>query len=236
MMQRFEKQEFYNRHDPDAILAFRDLEFVKCKFIGGGFGYRHSSDFALRTSAFNVRILDCESRKFSVGPALLEEIHIENFRGDLVTVWGALFRHVTIKGRCDKLMIHGITGKGDIDVGGKGVLLYRTLCDDFYASVDWALDIQEAEFSDFCIRTRGVPAHLVRRDPETQAILRREAVIAGKWQELGLSGFSQLIIKEMITGGQAADVLVAPKRDKKLCVHILEDIRKLREAGIADIE
>jgi hypothetical protein len=235
-MQHFEKQEFQNRHDPDVILAFRDCEFVKCKFMGGGFGYRHSPDFAQRTSAANIRIIKCESQKFSIGPALLEDIYVENFRGDLVTIWGALFRHVTIKGRCDKLMIHGITGQGDIDAGGVGVLPYRVLCDEFYASVDWALDIRDAEFDDFSIRTRGVPAHLIRRDPETQAILRREALIEGKWRELGLSAFSQLTIKEMIAGGQATDVLVAPKRDKKLCAHMLEDIRKLRESGMADME
>jgi hypothetical protein len=141
---------------------------------------------------------------------------------------------VTLKGRCDKLMIHGITGRGDIDVGGSGVLPYRALCDEFYATVDWALDIREAEFEDFCIRTRGVPAHLVRRDPETQAVIRRDKVLSGKWREMGLSPFTLFTIKEMIEGGQVADILVAAKRDKKHFKPVMDDIRRLREAGIAE--
>lgn len=234
MMQRLEKQEFLNRCDPDAILAFSDQEFVKCKFLGGGFGYRHSPDFRRRTSARNIRIVDCESRKFGVGPALLEDIYIENFRCDLVTVWGALFKHVTIKGRCNSLMIHGITGQGDIDVGGKEVLNYRALCDEFYQTVDWALDIREAEFEDFWIRTRGVPTHLVLRDPETQAVVCRDKSIDGKWRDLGLSGLTQIMFKEFIRDALPSFILVAPKRHKQDFKDVLEDIRRLREAGIAE--
>lgn len=236
MMQRFEKLEFHNRLDPDAILSFSQVEFIKCKFLGGGFGYRYTPDFSQRTSARNVRIIGCESRKFGIGPALLEDIFIEDFRCDLVTVWGALFKHVTIKGRCDKLMIHGITGRGDIDVGGRGVLPYRALCDDFYATVDWALDISEAEFDDFCIRTRGVPSHLVRRDPETQAVIRREQALSGKWRELGLCALSEIMFKEFMRDELDSFILVAPKRGKQDFKDVLADIRRLRQAGIAEAD
>ena len=234
MLQRFEKQEFHNRCDPDAILAFSDIEFVKCKFLGGGFGYRYTPDFSRRTSAKDIRIINCESRKFGIGAALLEDVYIENFRCDLVTVWGALFKHVTIKGRCDSLMIHGITGQGDIEVGGKGVLPYRALCDEFYETVDWALDIREAEFEDFWIRTRGVPTHLVRRDPETQAVIRRDKAINGKWRELGLSILTQIMFKEFIADALPSFILVAPKRHKQDFKDVLADIRRLRDAGIAE--
>lgn len=233
MMQRFEKQEFYNRYDPDEILSFIDFEFIKCKFLGGGFGYRHSSDYSQRTSAKNIRIIDCESQKFGVGPALLEDIHIENFRGDLVTVWGALLKHVTIKGRCDKLMIHGAAHTGMFH---GDLARYWDICSVYYAGVDWALDISEAEFNDFCIRTGGIPAHLVRRDPETQIVVKRDKAIEGKWRELGLSAITQIFFKDLIEEAPPAAVLVAPKRHKKDFKDVLEDIRRLREAGIAEPE
>lgn len=236
MMQKFEKQEFCGRCDPDAILAFRDLEFVKCKFLGGGFGYRHTPDFSQRTSATNIRVVDCQARKFGIGPALLENVFIENLNSDVTIVWGALFKHVTVNGRCDNLMIHGITGRGDIEVGGKGVLPYRTLCDDFYETVDWALDISEAEFGELWIRTRGVPTHLVRRDPETQAVIRREKAISGKWRELGLCALTQIMFKEFIRDELDSFILVAPKRGKQDFRDVLADIRRLRDAGIAELD
>lgn len=236
MTQRFEKQEFHNRLDPDAILSFSDLEFFKCKFLGGGFGYRYTPDFSRRTGARNIHIINCESRKFGIGPALLEDIYIENFRCDLVTVWGALFKHVTIKGRCDSLMLHGITGRGEMEPGGKGVLPYRALCDEFYATVDWALDIREAEFEDFWIRTRGVPSHLVRRDPETQAVIRRDKAIGGKWRDIGLCALTQIMFKEFMRDELDSFILVAPKRHKRDFQDVLADIRRLREAGIAEAD
>lgn len=107
MTQRFEKQEIRNYHDPDRIVAVADMEFVKCKIYSSGFGFRHAPDFSQRSSARNVRIVDCQIRKCLIGPALLENIHIENLNSDVTIVWGALLKHVTIKGRCDKLMIHG---------------------------------------------------------------------------------------------------------------------------------
>jgi hypothetical protein len=236
MMKRYENQEFTSRYDPDAILSFSDMEFVKCKFLGGGFGYRHAPDFSQRTSASNIIIKDCEVRKFGIGPALLSDIHIENLRSDVVIVWGAVLRHVTIKGRFDKLMIHGITGHGDIEVGQPGMYRYRELCDSFYNTIDWALDISQAEFDDFCIRTHGVPAHLIRRDPESQVVVQRQKAIEGDWRKIGVSGLTQIFFKTLIDEIVPASVLVAPKRNKKDCKDILEDIRKLRDAGIADAD
>jgi hypothetical protein len=234
MTQRFEKQEFHGYHDPDRIMTVENLEFVKCKITGSGFGYRHSPDFSQRSSAKNIRLVGCHVSKCVIGPALLEDIHIENVRGDLIIVWGGLFKHVTIKGRFDSLMLHGITGRGDIEPGGKGVLPYRAQCDEFYETVDWALDIREAEFDDFWIRTRGVPSHLVRRDPETQAVIRREKALSGKWRDMGLCALTEIMFKEFMRDELDSFILVAPKRHKRDFQDVLADIRRLREAGIAE--
>ena len=39
----------------------------------------------------------------------------------------------------------------------------------FYQKIDWALDISRGEFRD--LELKGIPARLVRRDPETQLIV-----------------------------------------------------------------
>lgn len=233
MMQRFEKQEIHGYNDPDRIMAVADLEFVKCKITGSGFGYRHSPDFSQRSSAKNIRLVGCHVRKCLIGPALLEDIHIENLNSDVTIVWGAVFRHVTIKGRCDNLMIHGAADSGMFH---GDLVRYLDLCDVFYAGVDWALDIREAEFEDFWIRTRGIPSHLVRRDPETQAVIRREKAISGKWREMGLCGLTQIMFKEFIRDELDSFILVAPKRGKQDFKEVMADISRLRDAGIAELD
>jgi hypothetical protein len=232
MTQRFEKQDIHGYHDPDRIVTVADMEFAKCKITGSGFGYRHSPDFSLRSSAKNIRLVGCHVRKCLIGPALLEDIYIENLNSDLTIVWGALFKHVSIKGRCDKLMIHGANDSG---MFGRELTQYWALCDEFYETVDWALDISEAEFNDFCIRTRGVPTHLVRRDPETQAVIRRDKAIDGKWRNLGVSSLTQIFFKEFLRDELPSFILVAPKRHKQDFKEVIEDIRRLRDAGIAEL-
>ena len=231
MMQRFEKQDIHGYHDPDRIMTVADLEFAKCKISGSGFGYRRSPDFSQRSNAKNIRLVGCQVRKCLIGPAVLEDIQIENLNSDVTIIWGALFKHVTIKGRCDKLMIHGGYESGM----PKDVLArYWLLCDGFYETVDWALDIREAEFEDFWIRTRGVPSHLVRRDPETQAVIRREKALSGKWREMGLCALSEIMFKEFMRDELDSFILVAPKRGKQDFKDILADIHRLREAGVAE--
>jgi hypothetical protein len=49
---------------------------------------------------------------------------------------------------------------------------HRAKATSFYTSVDWALDLREARFRDLTLR--GVPAHLVLRDPERHAVILTE--------------------------------------------------------------
>ena len=88
MTSRFEKQVFEGFHDPEEIRTYSDLELIKCKFYGGGFGHRHTPDFSRRTTAERVILKDCEARKFCVGPALVRDILIENLRSDVIRSTG----------------------------------------------------------------------------------------------------------------------------------------------------
>ncbi len=57
--------------------------------------------------------------------------------------------------------------------------------EDYYATVDWALDISEGEFEE--CELQRIAAHLIRRDPQTQVVVRREKAMQGKWRDLDLS-------------------------------------------------
>ncbi len=102
----------------------------------------------------------------------------------------------------------------------------------YYESVDWALDISRAESVE--LQLRGIPAELIRRDPETQVVVTRKAAMAGEWRELksvqdSVYCFS---LDRMLKQGAEDIVLVADKRarDFKQSYAAIHD---LRAAGIA---
>jgi hypothetical protein len=102
----------------------------------------------------------------------------------------------------------------------------------YYAGVDWALDVSEAEFEEVDIRR--VPARLIRRDPKTQVVVTRERAMEGRWRELDLSktdwaGWIDMFLKD----GDSDLVLVAPKRDRKYR-DLVDGLKALRDAGVAE--
>ena len=90
---------------------------------------------------------------------------------------GCAFRHVTLRGKIGSIMVIPPDPMSPLGVG----VVAR------YKEVDWALDISEAVFSatpDFYY----VPGELIRRDVNTQVLLRREAF--GDLDPRGLPGYA----------------------------------------------
>jgi hypothetical protein len=103
---------------------------------------------------------------------------------------------------------------------------------EYYRHVDWALDISEGEFKD--LELRGVPARLIRRDPETQVLITRKVALQGPWRDLDFrSNVTPACISLFLGRDEPDYVLVAPKRSRRFrdCV---ADIELLRKAGIAE--
>lgn len=102
----------------------------------------------------------------------------------------------------------------------------------YYATVDWALDIAEAEFIEAEIQ--GVPARLIRRDPESQVVVTHEKALEGKWRRIDLAGtYWATSIEFLLNRGDPDVVLVAPKRARDYR-RLLDGLKKLRDAGVAD--
>jgi len=102
----------------------------------------------------------------------------------------------------------------------------------YYTNIDWALDISCGEFRELDIR--GIPAHLIRRDAETQFVVRRESLSRNDWQNLPLNETLWLTtLHYFLQDGDPDVVLVAPKRHPKFRTY-LEDLHILEKAGIAE--
>jgi hypothetical protein len=149
---------------------------------------------------------------------------------DLLPVRGAVFRHVVLKGKIGRIKI------GPWVLPGIAKPRVQQAFDDanaaYYSTVDWAIDIREALF--VTCDLSGVPARLIRRDPEAQVVVTREKALAGTWRQLNLhKTYWPVSLQWFLDSGEADIVLVAPKRDLKYRT-LLEGLQVLRDAGVAN--
>jgi len=227
---QFANQLFHALGDIDTGMTIQDVEFLRCDF--GASSISMGRDPRLRSVVRRARIKDCRVRASFVGSAILDEVVVDGLdTGTQVTLHtlAAAFRHVTLLGRIGDIMITGEAPEGVQE-------LFDAANEMFYRHVDWALDISAAEFHG-CAPFACVPYHLVRRDPETQAIVRREHVLDLAWKDLQLHSYFKYRLGRYASGLEEGAgegmVLVASKlapdfRDE------LRSIQLLRKAGIAE--
>ena len=233
-MQTFENQEFHRLHDRDSGRLFVDMEFINCQFRSCFIS--RGDNPTLRSTARNMRFLRCEEKACTIGRAILEDILVDGLKthGRFDT-WGAVFKHVTLKGRIGNLKVSDFIVAADASpaLRHKINLRFQAANAEYYRNVDWALDISQAEFEQADIR--GVPGRLVRRDPETQVLVTRQKAEAGEWKNLDLSRtYWATAIDVALREPHYTDmVLVAPKRDPRF-KELLNGLNLLRRAGVAE--
>jgi hypothetical protein len=231
-MQIFENQAFDSesfRADGTAA-AFCDAEFRKCCFQGCTLSVARKP--ASRSTVRNVKLVDCRQRGCSLHAAIVEDVLVDGFttNGQLFQTWGAAFNRVILKGKIDRVMFSSAVLPGVATPGDQQA--FDDANAEFYRNVEWALDISQGEFKELCIR--GLPAHLIRRDPETQVLVTREKALQGNWKELEFrDNLLPMSLDLFLQREDPSTVLVAPKRHPKFRDY-LADIRMLQQAGVAE--
>ena len=230
MIKVFENQTFNHFFDRDSAKTFADMEFRKCRFSNCAISITRNP--ALRSTVRNVKLIDCEMLvACSLRTAIVEDVLIDGLKTPHpVHTWGAVFKHVTLRGKIGRVMTSPrvLISRDEPDVERA----FAEANAAYYATVDWALDIREAEVQEIDIR--GVSGDLIRRDPATQVLITREKAMQGKWRQLDLSGtYWPTSIQFFLEQGAPSRVLVAPKRDKKYR-RMLEGLQLLREAGVTE--
>jgi hypothetical protein len=155
---------------------------------------------------------------------------------DGLFVWAPALRHVTVRGRIGSIAFRRQLAPATATTAQDAAFQRANAA--FYAGVDWAIDISEAEAIELDLE--GIPAHLVRRDPATQAVVTKAKAQEGRWRNLDLAGsWWDFVLQDYANaqgvgaGPDDAIVLAAPKRAKKFSTH-LRGLQLLRDAGIAD--
>jgi hypothetical protein len=207
---------------------FRDLNFVKCHFIGCSIAI--AGNLKRQSLVSNIQMVNCEQHGCSIGPAKLEDVLIDGLKTNgLLQAWGTLLRNVTLKGKIDRIMISYFF---DGLATEKEQKAYDVISAMYYSQVDWALDIREALFLEADLR--GVPGHLILRDPDSQFLIRREIALKNEWKKLDLSKSGMdFFIQFFLDNGRESEVLVAAKRNPKYRIK-RDDLLKLRDIGVVE--
>lgn len=229
-MKKFEGQEFVQWFDRDSGAIYSDLEFVRCRFESSGLSI--TRDPMLRATVRNMRLTKCEQRGSAIDAAIIEDVLVDGLKTNgLLQTWGAVFKHVTLRGKIGRIMVSPLVAPGSATPEEQRA--FDVANAEYYAGVDWALDISEAEFEGEC-DLRRVPAPLVRRDPDTQVVIKREKAMSGKWRDLDLSKtYWASAIEGFLQEGDPDIVFVAGKRDRKFR-DLVDGLKKLRDAGVAE--
>ena len=233
MMTRvFENQTFERYIERGGSHVYSDFVFRRCVFRSCDISV--TDDPALRSTVRNVQIIDCIRKRdpAGIGCPIVEDCLIKNLKiEELLQSWGAVFKHVIFKGRIGRIMLSNCLCPTSTTTDAMQ-RAFEEANAAYYANVDWALDISKGEFEELSLC--GIPARLVRRDPETQVIVTREKAMGGKWRKLDLDKtYWQVAIELMLERGDEDVVLVAPKRANDF-KYLLRGLQLLREAGVAE--
>jgi hypothetical protein len=229
-MQSFSKQTFVGWSGSDSANTYSDLEFHDCEFESCAISI--ARDPALRSTVRNVRLVRSSVYGCSVAGAILDNVIVDglNTHGDTLQAWATVFRHVVLKGKIDYIMTNGAHSPGRDFPDAESAFAAANA--SFYQRVDWALDISQAEFKDLVVR--GVPARLIRRDPETQVVVSRDVLLDRPWRELPFANrVTAVSLGIFLDQGHADLVYVAGKRDRRFR-QTLQDIELLRKEGLAN--
>jgi hypothetical protein len=215
-----ENRTFLNAKVIGASRTFTDFELTRCAFTASGLANYDDPELGLV-------VRDVVARRPAVKRSVahgvrFENVLVEGLTSDLTQLAGCVFRQVTLRGRSGSLMIVGPNHSLTADVQqafAENILKY-------YRDVDWALDITEAEF--VTADLYYLPGHLVRRDPESQFLLRRSETVPDD-----LPAYANIAVSRFEATPFDSIVAVAPKRSKNFA-QVKEHYQELRVRGLAD--
>ncbi|MDQ3281375.1 MAG: pentapeptide repeat-containing protein [Acidobacteriota bacterium] len=219
--------------DRDGARLIADSDFADCTFDNCAFSL--TQDLLRRSTIRNVTFTNTIALNCNVGPAIIEDVSVDGLEtGDILLAWSPFLKHVVFKARMGTIKINNVPAVAN--TSADIVDAFSMARREFYGDVDWALDISEAVFRDFT--TRGIPASLIRRDPATQVVVRREKAERQEWRtRVSPSASYWLDVIDIFLAREGDDdhVLVAPKAiPRKRHLDLVHGLRQLQDLGIAE--
>jgi hypothetical protein len=212
----------FERADVRGGVEISDHELRKCTFK---VCHPVAKDVVRRPIFRRLSITDCKAESSDADGAVFDECVVDGLRTNrLHMVTGCAFRHVVLRGNLGQFLIRRSSTTGDDDPVDRANA-------NFYREVDWALDITEVRSTTLDIR--DVPLDLIRRDPETQPIVRRASFTYEEMLRRGLGPRATQILGLFFADGPDRRLYVANARSKRFAEDV-EAIQQLRDAGLTE--
>lgn len=167
VMQHIGAQQFSTKFDNGGS-AFEALRVANSSFDNCGMSL--SKRPSKMSSVRDVHVSNCKVINCEIGPTVLEDVQIDGLDvNPILLLWSCFFRRVFLAGKIGKIKINLEPFAFCTDAGVLAAFAEQRAA--FYEATNWALDISRARFVDFACK--GVPLNLIRRDPQTQVIIRK---------------------------------------------------------------
>src|SRR5438445_11111437 len=136
----FSNQDFEPYYD-NGGRTFADLEFHKCRFRSSAISI--TEDPSLRSKIRNVKLIDCEEQGCTLDTAIVEDVLVQDLKtGGLFQIWGAVFKHVILRGKIGRIMLSPAVATGTATPEQQQAFDQANAA--YYGGVAWAVDIREA--------------------------------------------------------------------------------------------
>jgi hypothetical protein len=167
----------------------------------------------------NCRLESCDAHG-----VVFDDCTVDGLRTNrLSMLTGCAFRRVTLRGDLGQFVIRASMASEPDPLDGANR--------EFYAMVDWALDIRDVRAATLDIR--DVPLHLVRRNPETQAIIHKAHLPYEEMLRRGLGPTATQLLSTFFPSDPDRKLFVAGARSKTF-QRWVEAFAQLRKAGLAE--
>jgi len=223
-MEKFSKQTIAYRKVIGSPQVIQDAEFEQCKFEGGALAQYDDPTCGLIVR--NVILRRCRSGDNVVLHGVrFENVMIDGIGNQQLQFLSCIFDRVTLRGRIGPIM----TMEAHYALSAEMRAAFREQAIKSYANIEWTLDISEAEFSQ--VEFSYVPGHLVRRNPETQFLIRREAAKSAALDSLPT--YASVIVERAGMSPYETTIAPVPARSKNADRYRAQ-LQELRDRGIAE--
>jgi hypothetical protein len=182
----------------------------------------------------NIEMVNNVFDEVSLEGVVVEDSTVDGVRtfDKLVLVNGCLFRHVTFKGFFEFVIVNpGLSALWSRELSDRYEKDNSRFWDSLIAEGDWALDISGVSGS---LDLRGIPAQLIRRNPEVQAVMTFEQAWSGEWRTVPgiLDSEIHAQIKFLLSSGSRDHILKASDSSLRIGSD-REILSELRRIGMA---
>lgn len=181
----------------------------------------------------DVSLTNVSQSNCSIKTSVIEDVSLHNLKragnGPLF-LWGCVFKRVKLSGRISAIKLNRDITPGKTDKHWDDATL------DYYKQVDWAIDISEAKFPG-SVSLEAIPGDLVKRNPETQVLVKREKLVSCEWRSLDYDNTSIDIALSWFLRDSLFDSVVIPAcGDTKTMKREVTVLNMLRSEGVAEYD